>query len=76
MENIGWKDHMTNDYVLDQENEKRKLLNTILEKKKRWLVKILRGVTLPSQLPNIFFFETIESNTLSILYIDKSFNLP
>jgi hypothetical protein len=43
MENISWKDHMTNEYVLDQVKEKRKLLNTILERKKRWLGNILRG---------------------------------
>ena len=29
MENVSWKDHMTNEYVLDQVNEKRKLLNSI-----------------------------------------------
>ena len=29
MESISWKDHMTNENVLDQVNEKRKLLNTI-----------------------------------------------
>ena len=42
MENINWKDHMTNEYVLDMVKEKRKLLNTILERKKRWLKYILR----------------------------------
>ncbi len=46
MENISWKGHMTNEYVLDQVNEKRKLLNTILERKKRWLGHILRGESL------------------------------
>ena len=35
---------MTNEYVLV--NEKRKLLNTILERKKRWLGHILRGESL------------------------------
>jgi len=34
MENINWKDHMINKYVLDQVNVKRKLLNSILERKK------------------------------------------
>ena len=37
---------MTSEYVLDQVNEKRKLLNTILERKKRWLGRILRGESL------------------------------
>ena len=35
MENISWKGHITNEYVLGQVNEKRRLLNTILERKKR-----------------------------------------
>ena len=46
MENISWKDHMINDYVLGQINEKRKLLNTILERKKRWNGHILKGESL------------------------------
>ena len=36
---------MTNQYVLDQVNEKRKLLNSILERKKRLLGHILRGAS-------------------------------
>ena len=43
MENVSWKDHITNEYVLGQVNEKRKLLDAILERKKRWLGHILRG---------------------------------
>ena len=43
MENISWQDHMTNEVVLDQVNEKRKFLNTILAWKKRWFEIILRG---------------------------------
>ena len=50
MENISWKDHITNDYVLGQVNEKRKLLNTILERKKRWLGHILRGESLVKEV--------------------------
>ena len=46
MENISWKDHITNEYVLGQVNEKKKLLNIILERKKSWLGHILRGESL------------------------------
>ena len=35
MKNFNWKDNNTNRYVLAQVNEKRKLLNTVLERKKR-----------------------------------------
>ena len=34
MDYISWKNQMTNEYVLDQVEEKRKLLNTVLERKK------------------------------------------
>ena len=50
MQNISWKDHMTNEYVLDQINEKRKLVNTILERKKRWLGLILRGESIVKEV--------------------------
>ena len=50
MENISWKDHMTNEYVLDQVKENRKLLNTILEMKKRWLGHILRRDSLVKEV--------------------------
>ena len=50
MENISWKDYMTNEYVLDQVNEKIKLLNTIFERKKRWLGHILRGESLVKEV--------------------------
>ena len=50
MENISWKDHITNEYVLGQVNEKRKLLNIILERKKRWLGHILRGESLVKEV--------------------------
>ena len=46
MENISWKDYMTNEYVLDQVNENRKLLNIILVRIKRRLGHILRGESL------------------------------
>ena len=42
MENISWQDHKTNEFVLDLVKENRKLLNTVLERKKRWLGHILR----------------------------------
>ena len=35
MKNISYKDHMTNQYVINQENEKSKILNTMLKRKKR-----------------------------------------
>ena len=50
IENISWKDHITNEYVLGQVNEKRKLLNTILERKKRWLGHILRAESLVKEV--------------------------
>ena len=46
IENIDWKDHKTNEYVLDLVKERRKLMNTLLERKKRWLGHILRGQSL------------------------------
>ena len=50
MENISWKDQITNEYVLSQVNEKRKLLNTILESRKRWVGHILRGDSLVKEV--------------------------
>ena len=41
---------MTNEYVIDQVNEKRKLLNTILVSKKRWLGHILSGESLVKEV--------------------------
>ena len=35
MENISWKNHKTNEYVLDIVKERRKLLSAVLERKKR-----------------------------------------
>ena len=42
MENINWKDQNTNEYALDLVKAKRKLLNTVLERKKQWLGHILK----------------------------------
>ena len=50
MEDISWKDKITNEYVLGQVNEKRKLLNTILEREKRWLGHILRRESLVKEV--------------------------
>ena len=50
MENISWKDHKTNEYVLDMIKERRKLLNTVLEWKKRWLEHVLRGESLVKEV--------------------------
>ena len=46
MENISWNDQKTNEYMLDTVKEKIKLLNTVLERKKRLLGHILRGENL------------------------------
>ena len=50
MDNICWKDHMTNECVLDQVNEKRKLLNTLLKRKKRWIGYIFKGKSLVKEV--------------------------
>ena len=50
MENISWKDHMANEYVFDQVNQKIKLLYTILERKKRWLGHIFKGASLVKEV--------------------------
>ena len=41
---------MTNEYVLSQVHEKRKLLNTILERRMRLLGHILRGESLDKEV--------------------------
>ena len=43
---FSWKNQKTNEYVLDLVKEKRKLLNTVLERKKQWLGHILREESL------------------------------
>ena len=50
MENIGWKDQNTNEYVFDLVREERKLLETALSRKKRWLGHILRGEILVKEV--------------------------
>ena len=50
IENISRKAHMTNKYLLYQVNEKRKLLNTILEMKKLQLGQILREQSLVKEV--------------------------
>ena len=50
IKNISCKDQMTNEYVLGQVNEKRKLFNNILERKKSWLGHILRGESLVKEV--------------------------
>ena len=50
MGNISWKDHKTNEYVLDQVKEKINILNTVLERKTRWLGHILRGESLVNEV--------------------------
>ena len=50
MDDISWKDQINNEYVLGLVNEKRKLLNTVLEKKKRWLGQILKGESLVKEV--------------------------
>ena len=41
-ENISWKDKVTNEEVLRRVKEERQLLNTIWNRKKRWIGHILR----------------------------------
>ena len=48
--NMSWQYHINNEYVPGRVNEKRKLLNTILERKKRWLGHILRGESLVKEV--------------------------
>jgi len=43
MERVSWKDKMTNDAVLQTIGEKRILVETIINRKKRWMGHILRG---------------------------------
>ena len=43
-------DGLINEYVLDQVKEKRKLLNTILERKKRLVGHVLRGKSLVKEV--------------------------
>src|SRR6476661_4071843 len=46
MEKISWRTHTTNEEVLALVGERRKLLNVITQRKKRWLGHILRGESL------------------------------
>ena len=46
MEKISWRTHTTNEDVLKLVGEKRKLLNVIWQRKKKWLGHILRGESL------------------------------
>ena len=46
MEKISWQEHKTNEYVLEAVGEKRKFLDTIMERKRKWLGHILRGDSL------------------------------
>ena len=43
MEKISWRNHTTNEDVLNLVGEKRKILKVILARKKRWIGHILRG---------------------------------
>jgi len=46
IENISWKEKMTNSEVLTRVNEKRELLSTVLRRKGKWLGHIIRGESL------------------------------
>lgn len=46
MMKISWQEHKTNDYVLQTVGERRKILEMIMERKKKWLGHILRGESL------------------------------
>ena len=43
MARVNWKDKKTNEEVLQMVNERRSLLQTILERKKNWIGHVLRG---------------------------------
>ena len=43
MEKVSWKEKLSNEEVLVRIGEKRKLINTITERKKRWIGHVLRG---------------------------------
>ena len=43
MARVSWKDKKTNEEVLQMVNERRSLLQTILERKKNWIGHVLRG---------------------------------
>ena len=46
MQKISWQEHKTNEFVLGFVEEKRKLLDVIKERNKKWLGHILRGDSL------------------------------
>ena len=46
MMKISWQEHKTNEYVLQTVGERRKILETIMERKKKWFGHILRGESL------------------------------
>ena len=43
MEKVSWKDKVSNEEVLVRIGEKRMLIDTITERKKRWIGHVLRG---------------------------------
>ena len=43
MARVSWKDKKTNEEVLQMVEESRRLLQTILERKKNWIGHVLRG---------------------------------
>ena len=43
MEKVSWKDKVSNEELLVKIGEKRKLIDTITERKKKWIGHILRG---------------------------------
>ena len=46
MENISWTEHKTNQEVLENIGEERKLIETIRTRQQRWIGHTLRGDTL------------------------------
>jgi len=43
MEKISWTDKKTNEFVLEQVGETRKLVNVVMERKKKWIGHVLRS---------------------------------
>ena len=43
MEKVSWTQRKTNEEILKMVGEKRRLVNMVVERKKRWIGHVLRG---------------------------------
>ena len=46
MERVSWKEHKTNEEILQKVGEERSLLKTIRERQRKWIGHIMRGDSL------------------------------